>query len=289
MEDILCEAREFCAWKLAHGVKPSSMSTRFGQLKRCIRLLHGAGRPWRADAVREEDVYWLKDHLEVKESTARYYVNALAQLIRWKAGRDLVGGMAIMWNRPQFRRCYITSEQMHAMLQETDPTTGLFIILGSHMGLRMSEILGLRLSDIHGWTMTVRGKGHGVQGKVREQPMGPTARAAVSRYIAEFRGEAGDDRLLVFRYRGRELSRSGDRRRIGARIRNLGRRMGFEVTTHSFRRLYAMTLYYQVGADIKIVQTLMGHADAGTTMAYYVAADPDKVAEAVGKLDEALT
>lgn len=50
-----------------------------------------------------------------------------------------------------------------------------------------------------------------------------------------------------------------------------------------------MTLYYQVGADIKIVQTLMGHADAGTTMAYYVAADPDKVAEAVGKLDEALT
>lgn len=205
MEDILCEAREFCAWKLAHGVKPSSMSTRFGQLKRCIRLLHGAGRPWRADAVREEDVYWLKDHLEVKESTARYYVNALAQLIRWKAGRDLVGGMAIMWNRPQFRRCYITTEQMHAMLQETDPTTGLFIILGSHMGLRMSEILGLRLSDIHGWTMTVRGKGHGVQGKVREQPMGPTARAAVSRYIADSEGRRG---TTVSWYSGTEAGSS---------------------------------------------------------------------------------
>jgi integrase/recombinase XerC len=129
-------------------------------------------------------------------------------------------------------------------------------------GIRVSELVGINLSDIdleEGW-LRVRGKGN----KERQVPVPGRAVKAVERYL-EMRNAAPDEQALFVNVRGRRL---GDRS-----VRKLVKWYALVTTgdstvhPHSFRHAYATHLLAD-GADLRAIQELLGHAKLSTTQKY---------------------
>jgi len=124
-------------------------------------------------------------------------------------------------------------------------------------GLRISELASLRVRDVAGDTVTVRGKG----GKVRMVPLGRPAQRALDHYLAD-----GRPRLAT--------ETSGQGLWVGVRggpmgSRSLRRSVTKHVATfpHAIRHSFATHLL-EGGADLRTVQDLLGHTDLATTQIY---------------------
>ena len=133
-------------------------------------------------------------------------------------------------------------------------------------GLRVSELAGLSVDrvDLERSRVLVFGKGS----KEREVPMSDPARLALAEWIGHGRRillpEAGSDALFLNR-RSRPIGPRDVRRLVG-RYGSLalgGRR----VTPHTLRHSFATHLL-EGGADIRVVQELLGHASVATTQVY---------------------
>ena len=133
-------------------------------------------------------------------------------------------------------------------------------------GTRVSELLGLRLSDVdlEGGLVRVKGKGS----KERLIPFGKAAARALERYLREVRpsldrGESGGGVFL--NRRGRPLSRMA----IWNLVHGAAERAGVKkrVSPHTLRHTFATHLL-EGGADLAAVQELLGHADISTTQIY---------------------
>lgn len=140
-------------------------------------------------------------------------------------------------------------------------------------GMRVSELVGLPVSAGRGDPnmLLVRGKG----GKERMVPLSPPARAALAEWIVhrdEAQEEARAQGIAPSRYlfpsRGKEghLTRNW----FYGRIKQLAVAAGVppdRVTPHSLRHAFATHLLAG-GADLRSIQTLLGHADISTTEIY---------------------
>ena len=133
-------------------------------------------------------------------------------------------------------------------------------------GLRVSEAIALRGEQVNlaAGFVTVLGKG----GKERVVPLGRQARAALEGYIAGERPRLLRGRPSPFVFlgpRGRPLTRQAVWKLVRRRARAAG--VTKNVSPHTLRHTFATHLLGG-GADLRIVQTLLGHADIGTTQVY---------------------
>ncbi|MGN7971036.1 site-specific tyrosine recombinase XerD [Microbacterium sp. 22296] len=133
-------------------------------------------------------------------------------------------------------------------------------------GARVSEIVQLDVDDTaHGDLLRVRGKGD----KERIVPVGSYARAAVEAYLTRVRpGLAAKGRAtprLFLGVRGAPLSRQS----AWLVIQTAAERAGLtaHVSPHTLRHSFATHLL-QGGADVRVVQELLGHASVATTQIY---------------------
>lgn len=133
-------------------------------------------------------------------------------------------------------------------------------------GARVAELCGLSRGDLGRSQGTVRVRGKG--GKERIIPVGDTALAALDSYLA-LRGE-GDGPLFQNRLGGRLTPRSVHRIvKASARAAGLSRR----VSPHTLRHTFA-THMLDAGADLRLIQDLLGHSRLSTTQRYtHVSAD----------------
>lgn len=133
-------------------------------------------------------------------------------------------------------------------------------------GMRVSELVGLKLSDLHlslGLVQTL-GKGD----KERIIPLGDYAIQWLERYLDEARPllVANPSETHVFvNHHGTGLSRQGIWKNLKQLVREAG--INKEVTPHTLRHSFATHLL-ENGADLRIVQELLGHADISTTQIY---------------------
>ena len=143
-------------------------------------------------------------------------------------------------------------------------------------GLRVSELAGLPLAAVRGEAgfILVRGKG----GKERLAPLNASARAAIDDYLKVRdmflpKGHARAGQYL-FCSRGREGFLT--RQRLHQLLKDLAVKAGLDpakVSPHVLRHAFATHLV-EGGADLRSVQTLLGHADIATTEIYtHVARD----------------
>jgi integrase/recombinase XerC len=134
-------------------------------------------------------------------------------------------------------------------------------------GLRCSEALDLRLRDISIDSAQLRAKGKGR--KVRLVPIGAPAVEALKRYLSEGRGRlvSGDtDEGYVFVSRtGRPLSSSDIQRRLARYLAAAGAPFG--TSPHTLRHSFATHLL-EGGADLRVIQELLGHSSLRTTQVY---------------------
>ncbi len=132
-------------------------------------------------------------------------------------------------------------------------------------GLRVSELVGLRLPQLRleGGFLIAFGKGS----KERVVPVGEAAEAALRRYLASIRPRLATGRhdVVFVNHRGRPMSRQGFWKILKAYGRAAG--IGRELSPHVLRHSFATHLL-EHGADLRVVQTLLGHADVSTTEIY---------------------
>ncbi|MCF7854460.1 MAG: site-specific tyrosine recombinase XerD [Candidatus Pacebacteria bacterium] len=133
-------------------------------------------------------------------------------------------------------------------------------------GLRVSELAGLRTDSIHFDEGIVRVIGK--RDKERIVPIGLPAQRAVKRYLSEAHpvlDKAGDSTHLFLTVNGNPLSR----KRIWMIVKDAARRAGIRqnVYPHMLRHSFASHLLDH-GADLRVIQEMLGHADIGTTQIY---------------------
>lgn len=133
-------------------------------------------------------------------------------------------------------------------------------------GLRVSELVGLRLSQLnlqHG-VVRVTGKG----GKERIVPMGEEAAEWLARYLNEARGGLLVRRTSDFLFPSRRAE-CMTRENFWHIIRRYARAAGIAapLSPHGLRHSFATHLLNH-GADLRVVQMLLGHSDLSTTQIY---------------------
>jgi site-specific recombinase XerD len=130
-------------------------------------------------------------------------------------------------------------------------------------GLRSHEAVALTLDDIdlEAHMLTIRGKG----GKTRRVPFCEATHTALVRWTAVRSNSVRADavRTLLLSTTGRPLSTS-DVRRLVAR---LSKQTGIAASPHTLRHAYATHLL-EGGADLRVIQELLGHANIATTTIY---------------------
>ncbi len=133
-------------------------------------------------------------------------------------------------------------------------------------GLRVSELVGLKRTsvDLRAGVVQVMGKG----GKERLVPMGEVAMDWLRRYVGEARPEladGGNPDGLFLTTRGEVMTRHNFWRLIKIYAGRAG--IPVQLSPHTLRHAFATHLL-EHGADLRAVQSLLGHADLSTTQIY---------------------
>jgi len=130
-------------------------------------------------------------------------------------------------------------------------------------GLRVSEVAGLNVEDVNTreGLVKVRGKGR----KERIVPLGSKAVEAIRGYLTEKILLKKKSKTLFLNKRGTELSERGIRRIVVKYARLIG--VTGQIGPHTLRHTFASHLL-QAGADLRVIQELLGHASLSTTQKY---------------------
>lgn len=134
-------------------------------------------------------------------------------------------------------------------------------------GVRVSELVALNVADVDvtGQSLRIRGKGR----KERISPIGPTALAAIRRYLdmraADPRNATFDPEPLFVNKHGKRLSTRSVRRKLDKYLVMCG--MDPSISPHTLRHTFA-THMLNNGADLRSVQELLGHQSISTTQVY---------------------
>lgn len=166
----------------------------------------------------------------------------------------------------------LSTEEVEMLLNAPDVTQTLglrnraILELMYATGLRVSEVVNLRLEDLHldvGIIQTI-GKGR----KERIVPIGDEAITWINNYLRDARPELCKTRrspFLFVNFHGERLTRQGVWKNLKNEVRKAG--ITKNVTPHTLRHSFA-THILENGADLRIVQELLGHSDISTTQIY---------------------
>ncbi|WP_174233484.1 site-specific tyrosine recombinase XerD [Companilactobacillus musae] len=167
----------------------------------------------------------------------------------------------------------LSMEEVNSLIESPDVSTPLgvrdrtiFEVMYA-TGLRVSELVNLNMDDLHldlGLIKTL-GKGD----KERLLPIGDTAITWLKKYFLETRKQLvekyGSQKEVFLNFRGKKLTRQSIWRMIKKYIAQVG--IEKDVTPHTLRHSFATNLL-ENGADLRVVQELLGHSDISTTQIY---------------------
>lgn len=159
----------------------------------------------------------------------------------------------------------LTYSEVESLLRQPDITTCIgardkaILELLYATGIRVSEGINLKIQDVTDEFVKVTGKGK----KDRVVPIGKKAIEAIDYYLANFRKT--ENEYLFLSLKGKKMSRVD----VYLRIKIYAKAAGIEkkVTPHTLRHCFATHLL-ENGADIRLIQEMLGHEDISTTDKY---------------------
>lgn len=270
---------EFCdtLW-LEQGLAKNSLDAYRRDMRLFATWLHARHPERGLLAVGADDLaaYFADRHPDSRPSTANRRLSVLKRFY----------GLALRRNRIEVDPCLkmasarqptrfvhtVNESQVEALLAAPDVSTPLglrertMLELMYASGLRVSELVALKLVEVslNDGVLRVTGKGS----KTRLVPFGEEARRWIERYLKDARGiilnGQMDDALFV-------TSRGGPmtRQMFWILIKKHAKKAGITgpLSPHTLRHAFATHLLNH-GADLRVVQLLLGHADISTTQIY---------------------
>ena len=162
---------------------------------------------------------------------------------------------------------YLTLDESLQLLDAVDGPNQerdyAILTLFLNCGLRISELVGLNVQDIHGETLRVLGKGN----KTRIVYLNDACQTALQQYVAVRRPIVGRDANALFLSSQNErISRST----VHAMVKKRLLQAGIDASQYSSHKLRhtAATLMLQNGVDVRAVQEVLGHEHLNTTEIY---------------------
>ena len=188
----------------------------------------------------------------------------------------------------------LTAEEFSALLAHLEEPYRTMVLVAGCLGLRASEVVGLQWRDIDWDALTIRIRRsvvHGRQGDAKTEasekpiPLDPDLAAEILRYKLGttyvqptdyvFAGDTGKPRW--------QETILADHIKPAAKEAKIQGKVGW----HTFRHTYS-TLLRALGADVKVQQELLRHADITTTLNVYTQAVSEQKREAASKVVKAL-
>jgi len=154
------------------------------------------------------------------------------------------------------------------VLQDAEPRERLLVAMLYGLGLRISELSGLKLESIRSEWVEVRGKGD----KVRELPLLPVIHTMIVTYIDQYA-----PKTYLFEKGGVNMNQA----QLRYLLDKLFKARGLKVTPHQLRHSFATHLLNS-GARISDVSELLGHSSMATTQIYTKLGDARKLKEYLG-------
>ena len=217
-----------------------------------------------------------------KSSSVARKLSALRSFFRYlrrgeRLGHDPLAGIATPKQGRQIP-VFLTVDEVFALLESPDSRDPFadrdraILELLYATGMRVAELTGLDLErlDCEEEMVRVVGKGN----KERLVPMGTPAVEALRRYFPQRRalllaraktGKGGGEEAVFLNRRGSRLTPRSVERLVAAYAERAG--IATQVTPHALRHSFATHLL-EMGADLRLVQELLGHASLSTTQKY---------------------
>ncbi|TBW57842.1 site-specific tyrosine recombinase XerD [Marinobacter halodurans] len=279
-EDDLALMRRFndALW-LEFGLGERTREAYCGDLARLSAWLEKQpGHPPLKDASRINLLAWISEGMAAgtRASTAARRLSGLRRFYRFLLREGVIGEDPTLRidspNQPKRLPDTLSEQDVEQLLAEPDPSVAielrdramLEILYGC--GLRVSELVNLTVDQVNLRQGVVRITGKG--DKERLVPMGEEALDWLSRYMREARGELLRQRPADALFPGNR-AQAMTRQTFWHRIKLYASRAGIrkKLSPHTLRHAFATHLLNH-GADLRVVQMLLGHADLSTTQIY---------------------
>jgi integrase/recombinase XerD len=155
----------------------------------------------------------------------------------------------------------------------------LIVHLLLYTGVRVSELCGIRLSDLDFLTNTLRVTGKG--GKYREIPLRPELAELIKEYVRTDRQKSkfAESPNLLVSQRAEKMHKDA----VNTMLEALGRQLGLRMYPHKFRHTFCTRLLKK-GVPLTTVSKLAGHAHIQTTAHYYINTSKEEKEKAVSLL-----
>jgi len=275
-EEQLLEAFLDAAWA-ERGLSQNTLQSYRYDLQQLARHQEKCGRTLMS-ASREDLLHFLSEQVGAGRSprSLSRYLSGIRQLYQWllREGRILKDPSALI-ESPKLGRGLpkaLSEDQVEALLQAPDTETALglrdrtMLELMYATGLRVSELILLEIGNLNLNQGVVRVTGKG--GKERLVPLGEEAISWVQQYMLESRPQlmSGADCPLIF-VTARKNGMTRQAFWYAIRKHAAGASISHQVSPHMLRHSFATHLLNH-GADLRVVQLLLGHSDLSTTQIY---------------------
>ena len=271
---------------LERGLSPNTVAAYSSDLHFFLKFLEGVGIDQLASVKRDH----ILDFLEQEKgngcatTTLGRRLVSIRVFFRWLAREKAIAGdITEVMDSPRFWKLipeFLSLSEVEALLNAFKGRSplelrnrALFELLYAS-GLRVSELTGLRLDgvDFQQGVLRVLGKGS----RERMVPFGKSAARSLKRYLEESRPHLDPDSRAVTLFvskSGRALTRA----RVWALVKEAALRAGISknLYPHILRHSFATHLLAN-GADLRVIQEMLGHADIATTQ-IYTHADTDRL------------
>lgn len=261
---------EYSEYLAKRGRKMNSIETMRYMLIGSIRRMSDKDQHTDPTRIGRDEVLTMLD-CDLSPTTKKTYVAVLRSWLRYN-GNGVIEDMGLLWSdNAQANVKWINEAEFRVALTMTkNPTEEMIMLLGARCGLRRHEMVVLKTTDIRDGMMTVHGKGHGADGKIRIIPLSEKMLKKISEYNL-YREECKLGRRVtpgdyfLFRMTKNEITPFADNK-VNFIIKGISERSKIDFTPHSLRRLFATTA--ASCTDLHVVQTLMGHTSISTTERY---------------------
>ncbi|MCX8195467.1 MAG: tyrosine-type recombinase/integrase [Acidilobaceae archaeon] len=233
------------------GLSEKSVKAYWAAIKSFVSFA-GEERPASSVAV-DDYLRWLAQiRAGRQQSTVHYYSVFVRRFLKWLG----VEAPSVPGSRRGFSGA-LSWEEVERLMEATKDLVDLICVsLMAESGLRASELLSLRVSDVDLSSGVVRVIGK--YGKQRAVMLGPVGRAVLAEYLSAVR-KGSRDRLLDLSYQA-----------LYKRVKKLAERAGLDpalVRPHKLRHTFA-TEALRRGMNLSALQRLLGHSDLKVTQLY---------------------